>query len=284
MFFPSYSGTLWWYSKVQLDETNTYSIRLVKVLLPLRKFVRFSVCSGMWNNAGRKREGQGSSNSLSNTIESFWKRSGGREASFRLHSSSKSSVWNSLETQPKYCTLGTTEEAQDLRNSGKRNYLQSWLTSQYKETALTVWLLKTEIEYFSKVCDTKTRTQAHVEVELASQQQQHEQQPQQPISHTDVPSLRKQMTTWENNAEVQDDSKHIAEADQVLGNWKQHECGYSSQWQRGQHRCILEKRSCERRTHRHEYISHWKNQNWFTYNLYSRRSGEGEDPAKLFSR
>ena len=35
---------------------------------------------------------------------------------------------------------------------------QSWPSSQYQDTALTVWLLKTESEYFSK-CDTKARTQ-----------------------------------------------------------------------------------------------------------------------------
>ena len=52
-------------------------------------------------------------------------------------------------------------------------------------------------------------------------QQQQEQQPQQPISHTDVPSIRKQRATWESKAEVQDDSKHIVEADRVPANPKQ---------------------------------------------------------------
>ena len=76
-----------------------------------KKFVGFSVHSGEWNNSGRKREGQGSPSSLSNTTESFWKRPGKGEASFRLHSSSKSSSWNSLETQPKCCVLGTIEDS-----------------------------------------------------------------------------------------------------------------------------------------------------------------------------
>ena len=52
-----------------------------------------------------------------------------------------------------------------------------------------------------------------------SQKQQHEQQPQQPIPHTDVPRLWKQKTTWETQAEVQDDSKHITETDLPEGNW-----------------------------------------------------------------
>ena len=44
-------------------------------------------------------------------------------------------------------------------------------------------------------------------------QQQQQQQSQQPISLTDVLSIWKQRVTWESKAEVQDDSKHIAEAD-----------------------------------------------------------------------
>ena len=39
--------------------------------------------------------------------------------------------------------------------------------------------------------------------------------------HTDGPTFWKQRATWESKAEVQDDSKHIAEADQVPGSRKQ---------------------------------------------------------------
>ena len=86
------------------------------------------------------------------------------------------------------------------------------------------------------------------------------QQQQQPISHTDVPSIWQQKATWESKAVVQDDSKQIAEADQVPGNREQ----FTSQMdvdthlgdKRSQHRCILEQRSCERRTHRYENRSH----------------------------
>ena len=48
-------------------------------------------------------------------------------------------------------------------------------------------------------------------------QKQQQQQLHQPISHTDVPSLWKQRTIWESNAESQDDSKHIIEADEAPG-------------------------------------------------------------------
>ena len=50
-----------------------------------------------------------------------------------------------------------------------------------------------------------------------SQQPQQERRPQQPISNTDVTRLWKQRSTWESQAEVQDDSKHITEVDQAPG-------------------------------------------------------------------
>ena len=50
---------------------------------------------------------------------------------------------------------------------------------------------------FETACDTKTRTQGHVEAELESN------------------SRSSKRATWESTAEVQDDSKHIAEADQA---------------------------------------------------------------------
>ena len=39
-----------------------------------------------------------------------------------------------------------------------------------------------------------------------------------PFHTQDVPSLWKQRATWRSKADVQDESKHITEADQVLGN------------------------------------------------------------------
>ena len=72
---------------------------------------------------------------------------------------------------------------------------------------------------FRKACDTKARTQGHVEAELAKPEAAaraaaaaaH-------FTNTDVPCIWKQKATWESKAEVQDDSKHIAEADEVPGN------------------------------------------------------------------
>ena len=73
MLFPSYSGTLWCCSnKFRIDEIYTYSIRLEKELSSQRKSMEFSVCSGEWNNSGRKRRGQSSPGCLSDTLESFW--------------------------------------------------------------------------------------------------------------------------------------------------------------------------------------------------------------------
>ena len=72
---------------------------------------------------------------------------------------------------------------------------------------------------------------------------------------THAPSLQKQLATWDSKAEVQDDSKHITEADQVLGSnpllkwmWTLHLSNKKSQ-----HKCTLKERNCERRTHRYEH-------------------------------
>ena len=74
---------------------------------------------------------------------------------------------------------------------------------------------------FRKACDTKARTRGHVEAELAKPAAAARTGRAAAHSHTDVPSFLKQRATWESKAEVQDESKHIAEADQVPGNWKQ---------------------------------------------------------------
>ena len=74
---------------------------------------------------------------------------------------------------------------------------------------------------FERLATTRRAPKVTLKRNWRSQQQQHEQQPRQAISHTDVPSLWKQRATWESPAEVQDDSKQIAEADQVPGNREQ---------------------------------------------------------------
>ena len=71
---------------------------------------------------------------------------------------------------------------------------------------------------FERLATPRPAPEVTLKRKWQSQLQQHEQQPQQPISHTDVPSIWKQRATWESKAEGQDDSKHITEADQVPGN------------------------------------------------------------------
>ena len=221
MLFPSYSGTRWWYSnKFRIYEIHAYSTQLERVHLPQRKLVSFSNDSGKWNNSGRKREGQGSPSSLSNTTESFCKGPGRGKASFRSHSSSKSSTWNSLETQPTCCILGTIEEGAGSRVAILANEIIYNHDLRHKNRRL-LWpcdCSKRRSSTFRKACDTKTRTQGHVEEKLAKPAAAAWEKPQQPISHTDVPSLWKQRATWESKAEVQDDSKHITEAGHVPGN------------------------------------------------------------------
>ena len=78
--------------------------------------------------------------------------------------------------------------------------------------------------------------------------------------HTDVPSLWKQRATWESKSEVQDDSKHITEADQVLENRTQS----ISQMDVDTHLSdkevstngFLKNEAVKEKTHRYEYKSH----------------------------
>ena len=51
MLFPSYSGTLWWYSnKSRIDEIHAYSMQLERIRLPQMKFVGCSV--QFWRRRG----------------------------------------------------------------------------------------------------------------------------------------------------------------------------------------------------------------------------------------
>ena len=73
-------------------------------------------------------------------------------------------------------------------------------------------------ENFEKLETPRPAPKVTLKKNWQSQQQQQEQQPQQPTSNTDVTRLWKQRTTWESQAGVQDDSKHITETDQAPGN------------------------------------------------------------------
>ena len=94
----------------------------------------------------------GGQSCLSDSLDSFWKGPGRGEASFLSHSSPKNSTWNQMETQPRWCVLGTIERSATSR-------IELWHTKSFAimtyftipgDCILTVWLLKTEIEYFSR--------------------------------------------------------------------------------------------------------------------------------------
>ena len=64
MLFPSYSGTLWWYStKTRIDEIHTFRT-IGKSTFVTEEVYRFFSLFWEWNNSGRKGEGQSSTGSL----------------------------------------------------------------------------------------------------------------------------------------------------------------------------------------------------------------------------
>ena len=147
-----------------------------------------------------RKEGQGSAGSLSNTTESLWKGPGGVEASFWLYSSSESTLWNSLETQPRCCILGTIVESAGSRtamlanrliyNHGLRhNTRRLHWPRDCSERRLRV--------IFERLATPRPAPKVTLKRNWRSQQQQQEQQPQQPISNTDVKRLWKQRATRE---------------------------------------------------------------------------------------
>ena len=120
------------------------------------------------------------------------------------------------------------------------------------------------------------------------QQQQHS------TSDTDVPSLWKQRTKREDQAGVQDITDHSTEPD-----FATRKLGHTtSKMDVDTHlsnkevstNALLKNEAVKDELIQNEYKSHWNCQKWVKQNLYSRRSGEGEDeclvknPAKLFSR
>ena len=163
MKIPSYSGTLWWYSNnSRIDEIHAYSIQMEGVHLPQMKFVDFSIHCGKWNDSGRKGEGQGSTGSLSLTTESFWKGPGGGEASFWLHSSSKSTWWNS-------CILGTIVEGAGLRIAILANEIICNHGLRHNTRRLH-WLCdcsERRSSNFREAYNTKASTQSYADVQVA---------------------------------------------------------------------------------------------------------------------
>ena len=212
--------THWWYSnKSRIDDMHTYSIRLEKVPLSQRKSMVFSVSSGDWNNSGRKRGGQSSPSCLSDWI---------------LLERTRKEKPNSDYTVPQKAPYGA---------SWKRNQDAAyWVRlKEAQDQGLQFWQTKSFaiMTYFTVPGDCIDRVTAQnghrllfdrlatprpapkVTLRKNWQSQQQKQQPQQPTPHTDAPGIWKQRATWESKAEVQDDSKHISDADPVLGNRQQ---------------------------------------------------------------
>ena len=171
-------------------------------------------------------------------------------------------------------------------NSGKRNHLQSWPTSQYQEIALTVWLLKTEIEYISKGLrhrGTHPRSlwsgigKASSSSSKCSSRSSH-------FTHIRTLYLEAESDLRKQGRSATRLVTHSRRGPRTGKPGAIHfsnECGYSSQWPRSQHNCTREERSCERRTHRYEYKGHWKN----PAEIWRRRRWcLAEHPATLFSR
>ena len=218
----------------KIDGIQTYSIPLEKVLLSKRKSIFFFVYSGEWNISRRKRRGQSSSSCLSDSIESFWKGPRRREASFRLHSSSKK-----LHMKPNanaikmLCMWVRLKEAQ-------HQGLEFWQTKSFaimtcftlpRDCIDCVTAYNGDRVLFERLCDTKARTQGHVEAELSKPAAAARAAAAAHFTHR--ANFWKQRATWERKAEVQDNSKHFAEAEQVRGNRQaihfSNGCGYSSQ-------------------------------------------------------
>ena len=108
--------------------------------LPQRKFVDFSIYLGKWNNSRRNGEGQRSTGSLSNATESFWKTPRGGKSLILIAQFLKKYLEKLVGNTSKMQYIGYGYRKRRIKDciSGNRSHLQSWLTPQYQETALTV--------------------------------------------------------------------------------------------------------------------------------------------------
>ena len=150
-----------------------------------------------------------------------------------------------METQPRCCALGKIKEAQDQG-------VEFWQTKSFEiMTFFTtpgdcidrVAAQDGDRVLFGQLATPRPAPKVTLKSGIGKARSSNSSSQQQPISHTDVPSLWKERTTWESKAEVQDDSKHIKEADQATRN-----LGHTAS------DIIVD-----------------------TQQLYSRKSGEGED-------
>ena len=131
--------------------------------------MNFPLLSGEWNNSGRKRRWQSTSSCLPDYIESFWKRPGKGKASFRLHSSSESFMWNKMETQPRCCVLGTIGRSagSSIRILAKEIIRDHDILHDSRRLHWSCDCSRLRSSNFRTACDTEARTQGHVEAERA---------------------------------------------------------------------------------------------------------------------
>ena len=153
MLFPSYSGTLWWYSNKSRIDENTHLFHTIGKSTYITEEVQWVFQSILVSGIilGGKEEDKARK-------QSFWhhwiflERTRKRRSLISITQFLKKLHMKLVGNATKMLCTRYDWKKRRIKdcNSGKRNHLQSWPTSQYQETALTVWLLKTEIEYFSK--------------------------------------------------------------------------------------------------------------------------------------
>ena len=135
-----YSGTLWWYSNKVLNRWNT---RLFHTVGNHRgKSWIFQSFFGSGIIPGGKEKDRARQAVFLTPLNPFGK---DPEEEEKPHFDYKVHQKVLYETRWKQNRDVRLSESHDC-NSGKRSHLQSWLTPQYQETALTLWLLRTEID------------------------------------------------------------------------------------------------------------------------------------------
>ena len=211
MLFPSCSGTHWWCSnKSRIDGIHLFHTIGKGTFITEEVNGFFSQFWGLEWIPGGKEEDKARQAVFLTPLNPFGKDR--EEEKPRSHYTVPQKA--PIETRWKRNQDARWKEAQDQG-------LQFWQTKSFAIMAyFTIpgdWIDRVTAQNGDRVFFERLATPT--KRNWQSQQQQQEQQP--PISNTDVPSIWKQGATWESLADVQDDSKHIVEADPVLGNREQ---------------------------------------------------------------
>ena len=187
MLFPSYSGTLWWYSnKSRIYETHTFSIRLEKsnfITEEVNGF--FSLFWGV-EKFQQKKGGQSSSSCLSDSTES-----GKDLEEEKPHSDYTVAQKAPYETKWKrnQCAVFRVR-LKEAQNQG----LEFWQTKSFAVMTYftipgdcidSVTVQDGDRVLFERLATPRPAPKVTLKRNWQSQQQQQQQQPQQPISHTD---------------------------------------------------------------------------------------------------